>query len=553
MSNFDQRVTQDVLGVLRPRQRVELSQESVTVLDSPETANVQAVVADRGTEPAWSTGHFSVRYWPGGERRVVARLEHLLLRLRPEHRLYSKRRHAQRIPSAVVRPGVRACGGGVPRPDGLERRRRPRSGESCQALLLTPKARVIAPSSCPAPPRRLPAPDRAGARRTRPRRSRAGLLRDQGRDRAEEHTSHVVFGGDGIATADYGEPAAEVLDAGLELASRPRSWSCSGSEPERPPGAARSTTVLPAEAGLTERAVSFTKGCYPGQEPIARLHYRGHANRGLRVLSLQEPPDRDRDRLRGEERRPDHERGRRRRRRRRTRVRPSRGAGRRRANGRHARRYTDRSPAPVAQGIERCPAEAEVACSNHAGRTSWTLRFSTRARRPLPRDSSACSPTTSTSRSSPRSCSERRRRRDRGRERARCGLDRALARAAEQRRPRGAGAGVAGRPRGAPSAARRPGASRSDRRAGGHPPQLRRRDRSRAGYRHARPVAAPPARYVTARFAGPRVPRGGGERPTGEIRDDYAMPGRHRRREAARVSAGIYRRAPEAADLRHAG
>ena len=41
--------------------------------------------------------------------------------------------------------------------------------------------------------------------------------------------------------------------------------------------------VLPAEAGLTERAVSFTKGCYPGQEPIARLHYRGHANRGLRV------------------------------------------------------------------------------------------------------------------------------------------------------------------------------------------------------------------------------------------------------------------------------
>ncbi len=48
--------------------------------------------------------------------------------------------------------------------------------------------------------------------------------------------------------------------------------------------------VLPAEAGLTERAVSFTKGCYPGQEPIARLHYRGHANRGLRVLELTELP-----------------------------------------------------------------------------------------------------------------------------------------------------------------------------------------------------------------------------------------------------------------------
>lgn len=39
---------------------------------------------------------------------------------------------------------------------------------------------------------------------------------------------------------------------------------------------------MPAEAGLEDRAISFTKGCYPGQEPVARLHYRGHANRGVR-------------------------------------------------------------------------------------------------------------------------------------------------------------------------------------------------------------------------------------------------------------------------------
>jgi folate-binding protein YgfZ len=45
--------------------------------------------------------------------------------------------------------------------------------------------------------------------------------------------------------------------------------------------------VLPAEAGLVDRAVSLTKGCFPGQEPIARLHYRGHANRALRVLEVQ--------------------------------------------------------------------------------------------------------------------------------------------------------------------------------------------------------------------------------------------------------------------------
>ena len=43
---------------------------------------------------------------------------------------------------------------------------------------------------------------------------------------------------------------------------------------------------MPAEAGLVPLAVSFTKGCYPGQEPVARLQYRGHANRGLRGLEL---------------------------------------------------------------------------------------------------------------------------------------------------------------------------------------------------------------------------------------------------------------------------
>ena len=44
--------------------------------------------------------------------------------------------------------------------------------------------------------------------------------------------------------------------------------------------------MLPAEAGLDETHISFTKGCFPGQEPIARLQYRGHANRRLRVLEV---------------------------------------------------------------------------------------------------------------------------------------------------------------------------------------------------------------------------------------------------------------------------
>jgi tRNA-modifying protein YgfZ len=46
---------------------------------------------------------------------------------------------------------------------------------------------------------------------------------------------------------------------------------------------------LPGELGLEERAVSFTKGCYVGQEPVARMHHRGHPNRHLRGLRLAQP------------------------------------------------------------------------------------------------------------------------------------------------------------------------------------------------------------------------------------------------------------------------
>ena len=52
-------------------------------------------------------------------------------------------------------------------------------------------------------------------------------------------------------------------------------------------------SILPAEAGLDETHISFTKGCYPGQEPIARLHHRGKVNRSLRVIEIDsaEPGD----------------------------------------------------------------------------------------------------------------------------------------------------------------------------------------------------------------------------------------------------------------------
>jgi folate-binding protein YgfZ len=166
-------------------------------------------------------------------------------------------------------------------------------GESCTALLLTPKARVIAVLQVlrrgPEDFLLLTEPD-VGERVL------AELLRMRFAARSEialeEHTSLVVFGGEeGIPTDEYGLPAVEVLDADppqnlvseaeLELLRIEAGTPRHGRELDE--------RVLPAEAGLVERAVSFTKGCYPGQEPVARLHYRGHANRGLRVLDLDGP------------------------------------------------------------------------------------------------------------------------------------------------------------------------------------------------------------------------------------------------------------------------
>jgi tRNA-modifying protein YgfZ len=47
---------------------------------------------------------------------------------------------------------------------------------------------------------------------------------------------------------------------------------------------------FPAEAGILERAVSFSKGCYPGQETVARMRYRGHPNKTLHRLAVEGPP-----------------------------------------------------------------------------------------------------------------------------------------------------------------------------------------------------------------------------------------------------------------------
>jgi folate-binding protein YgfZ len=47
--------------------------------------------------------------------------------------------------------------------------------------------------------------------------------------------------------------------------------------------------TMPQEAGLHERTVSYSKGCYIGQETVARLYWKGKPNRHLRGLALSEP------------------------------------------------------------------------------------------------------------------------------------------------------------------------------------------------------------------------------------------------------------------------
>lgn len=48
--------------------------------------------------------------------------------------------------------------------------------------------------------------------------------------------------------------------------------------------------TIPQEANLDALgAISFTKGCYTGQEVVARIHFRGHVNRHLRWLRAESP------------------------------------------------------------------------------------------------------------------------------------------------------------------------------------------------------------------------------------------------------------------------
>jgi len=165
----------------------------------------------------------------------------------------------------------------------------PESG-SVDALLLTAKARVIAPVLVW---RRgdddvllLTEPELGEALRAQLTRMRFAAKCEI---EPEAHVSTVVLGGaDGIPNRDYGVPAVEVLDSDADGDADLERLRIEAGTPLY--GRELDDRVLPAEAGLEERAISFTKGCYPGQEPIARQHFRGKVNRRLRVLEVEGAP-----------------------------------------------------------------------------------------------------------------------------------------------------------------------------------------------------------------------------------------------------------------------
>ncbi len=100
-------------------------------------------------------------------------------------------------------------------------------------------------------------------------------------------------GWDVLLPADYPEAEEALLEAVESLggcATGPEAWDIWRVERGIPVyGRDYGLESLPQETGLTERTVSFDKGCYTGQEVVARIHYRGHVNQ--RLMGLQASGD----------------------------------------------------------------------------------------------------------------------------------------------------------------------------------------------------------------------------------------------------------------------
>ncbi len=162
------------------------------------------------------------------------------------------------------------------------------AGAVVEALLLTPKSRLIAPLRVwrrgPEDFLLLTEPELGEV-------VRSTLLRARFSSKCEieleEHTSALVFGGaEGLPGELPG--SVEVIDAEVAPTLEAEELERARIEAGVPAwGKELDDAILPAEAGLDQTHISFTKGCYPGQEPIARLHHRGKVNRRLRALEVE--------------------------------------------------------------------------------------------------------------------------------------------------------------------------------------------------------------------------------------------------------------------------
>ena len=186
-----------------------------------------------------------------------------------------------RSPAPRLRAGAGAGRGRLPAADALERRARRRVCRRAAADAEGARDRAAARL---APRRgRLPAADRARARRRRARAAaRACASRRSARSspRSTPRRSSSATA-EGIPNRDYGVPAVEVLDADLDAdAADEELERLRIARRARRATAARSTTACcPPRPGSTSARSRSRRAAIPGQEPIARQHYRGKVNR----------------------------------------------------------------------------------------------------------------------------------------------------------------------------------------------------------------------------------------------------------------------------------
>jgi len=116
--------------------------------------------------------------------------------------------------------------------------------------------------------------------------------RDVERDGIEVLAVATDLGLDLITRSERAGELRERLESGGVAPVSPAAAEIVRIESGRPRfGTDMDADAMPAEAGIVERAIDFEKGCYIGQEPVARLHYRGKPNRRLVGLRLDAPAE----------------------------------------------------------------------------------------------------------------------------------------------------------------------------------------------------------------------------------------------------------------------